>query len=159
MKRLLFSLALIAMGFCANAQDVIEGSFENLAKLTKGTITYDFSKAQCTKKGLEVSALMESDWKKGLPKEKKYCTGSINDDMKGLLVVGEVEDPQFNMSLQVLTIAKDMEKPTCNVVFTSTEDNSVLLKFGPVKNEDFNELGHDIGGYIKKNLKKVRKEQ
>lgn len=158
MKRLIFSLAILAMGLYASAQDVIEGSFDNIAKLTKGTIEYDFTKTQCNKKGLEVSVLIETEWKKDFEKQKRYCTGSINDDVKGLLAFGDVEDPQYKTTIEVLTIAKNMEKPVCNVIFTNPEDGSVLLKVGPFKNEDLNDVGHDIGGFLKKGVKKARKE-
>lgn len=159
MRRYILSIfALMVVAVCANAQKIVSGSFEPLKGLTRMNLVYDYSQTTINRmKGLTVEELAESDegFKKDKAKGEKWCSGSINDELDGRVLIAPGAKADIQMVIRVDKITRDFDDPEVTVLFTNAAGET-LVTITDISDDDLNGVGHIIGKFVKRQLRKLK---
>ncbi|MCQ2973236.1 MAG: hypothetical protein MJ211_00325 [Bacteroidales bacterium] len=152
MRKIILIINLLIMSILVNAQD-----FQKVKDAKLITIKFDFEDVQITKpKGMtldDAKVIYQKEWTTTLERQKKWCIGSLNDDLKGKLVFFDNNDYEIQLILKVRFITADINKPICDAIFVDNSGTE-LYKYEGLTEDDFNDIGHKFAAILKKQLKK-----
>lgn len=158
MRKILLLAIFIVSCVVSNGQAVKSGSISALKGYTRSDIVFDYSRTQVKNSATDAATLIAengSDWGRKRQRQEEWCIGSINDDLKGALVCGKGAKADLKMTLYVESIKADLDDPQVTVVFTDKDGNEILV-LEKIGDDDFNGVGHIIGSYLRKQLRRLK---
>lgn len=159
MKKIFLTAIAACTFLAANAQDIVFGSFENLIEKKKGVVEYNYAQAKINRSSLSIDEVIENnEWKRWRPQQEKWCKGSLNDDLAGIMEFDDYKNPDFILTLIIQYIDKDFDNPICDAVFTGSNGEE-LLKINGIATSDLNDTGHALAKMIRKNFKSIRSKK
>lgn len=158
MKNILLLVVLFVSCVIANGQVVKSGSIASLKGYTRSDIVFDYSKTEVKKSVSDAATLISEngeDWGRKRRRQEEWCIGSINDDLKGAIVFGMGAKADLKVTICVNDIDVDLDNPQVSIVFTDKSGNEILV-LEQIKDDDLNGVGHIIGTFLRKQLRKLK---
>ncbi len=162
MKNIVTLLVFICAFFSmSNAQKVVSGSAANITSYKTSNIVFDYSNIAIGHKKLSLEQQLKADsrfakyFQKDKEKSERYFTGSVDDELEKYIKF--IPDGSEDITLNILLISMndDFENVRLEAVFTD-KNGTELLHIVEVKDEDFNDAGHTLGKFIRKQIKHLK---
>lgn len=159
-KQLLLIIGLLlSFSSISQAQKIASGALENLEGKFKFQIVFDYSGVKIGKTDKTIDDLLagKESFAKDKEKEERYFIGSVEDDTKALALVSkDMENPDAIITIALTSMKDDLEKPRFKAIIADPS-GSELVTIEGIEEEDFNDAGHSLGGFLHKLLKKAKK--